>query len=148
MSEFGDLGNLDIQRLIRISEEHSAKVKEMQERSAELEGVAETKDRRIRVTCTIADGVTDIHIDPRAMRMPAEKLAETLKTLIREANTDLQRQLGELMAETYSDEANPMKLIQDPEAAQERIHQAAEVFDRTLDDAMEELGRIAKQLGL
>jgi DNA-binding protein YbaB len=148
MSEFGDLGNLDIQRLIRISEEHSAKAKEMQERSAELKGMAETKDHRIRVTCTLADGVTDIHIDPRAMRMPAEKFAETLKTLLHEANADLQHQLSELMAETYSDDANPMKLIQDPEAAQERIHQAAAVFDRTLDDAMEELGRIAKQLGL
>ncbi|MFB9831976.1 YbaB/EbfC family nucleoid-associated protein [Actinoallomurus acaciae] len=148
MSEFGDLGNLDIQRLIRISEEHSAKVKEMQERSAELEGVAETKDRRIRVTCTIADGVTDIHIDPRAMRMPAEKLGETLKELIREATADMRSQLSDLMAETYGEDANPMTLLKDQETVQERIKEAATVFDRTLDDAMTELDRIAKQLGL
>jgi DNA-binding protein YbaB len=148
MSEFGDLGNLDIERLIRISEEHSAKVKEMQERSADLTGQAESKDRRIKVTCTVAGGVTDIHIDPRAMRMPAEKFAETLKTLIHEANADLQRQLSELMAETYGEDANPMKFMQNQEAVQERIRAAGAAFDRTLDDAMGELDRIAKQLGL
>lgn len=148
MSEFGDLGNLDIQRLIRISEEHSAKVQEMQERSAELKGVAETKDRRIRVTCTVTDGVTDIHIDPRAMRMPAEKLGETLIELIREATADMRNQLSDLMAETYGEDANPMALLKDQEAVQERIKDAATVFDRTLDDAMTELDRIAKQLGL
>jgi len=148
MSEFGDLGNLDIQRLIRISEEQSAKIQEMQERSAELKGVAETKDRRVKVTCTVTGGVTDIHIDPRAMRMPAEKLAETLKELIQEANADLQRQLSDLMAETYGENANPMAFMKNQEAAQERIHAAAAAFDRTLDDAMSELDRIAKQLGL
>jgi DNA-binding protein YbaB len=148
MTEFGDLGNLDIERLLRISEEHSAKVKELQERSAELQGCAETKDRRIKVTCTVNGGVTDIAIDPRAMRMPAETFAETLKTLIHEANADLQRQLSDLMSETYGEDANPMKLMQDQEAVQERIQAAAASFDRTLDDAMGELERIAKQLGL
>lgn len=148
MSEFGDLGNLDIHRLIRISEEHSAKVQEMQERSAELKGVAETKDRRIRVTCTVTGGVTDIHIDPRAMRMPAEKFAETLKELIQEASADVRRQLSSLMDETYGKDANPMALMQDQEAVQERLQAAATVFDRTLDDAMADLERIAKQLGL
>jgi DNA-binding protein YbaB len=148
MSEFGDLGNLDIERLIRISEEQSSKIQEMQERSADLKGQAESKDRRIKVTCTVSGGVTDIKIDPRAMRMPADLFAETLKTLIHEANADLQRQLSDLMAETYGAEANPMALMQNQEALQQRIHDAAAAYDRTLDDAMTELQRIAKQLGL
>jgi DNA-binding protein YbaB len=148
MSEFGDLANLDIEKLVRLSEEHSARVKEMQERAAELKGHAESKDRRITVTCTTSGGVSDIDIDPRAMRMPAAEFAETLKTLIREANADLQRQLSELMAETYGEAANPMALVQNQEAVQERIQQAAAAYDRTLDDAMSELERIAKQLGL
>jgi DNA-binding protein YbaB len=148
VSEFGDLGNLDIDKLIRISKEQSAKVAEMQERAAEIQGRAETKDRRIKVTCTVADGVADIEIDPRAMRMPAEKFAETLKELIREATADLHRQLSELMSETYGDAANPMNFMRDKEAMQEKIQQAAEAYDRTLDDAMAELERIAKQLGI
>jgi DNA-binding protein YbaB len=148
MSEFGDLANLDIEKLVRISEEHSARVKEMQERAVELKGYAESKDRRITVTCTTNGGVSDIDIDPRAMRMPAAEFAETLKALIREANADLQKQLSELMAETYGEAANPMALVQNQEAVQDRIQQAAAAYDRTLDDAMSELERIAKQLGL
>jgi DNA-binding protein YbaB len=148
MSEFGDLANLDIEKLVRVSEEHSARVKEMQERAVELKGCAESKDRRIKVTCTTTGGVSDIEIDPRAMRMPAKEFAETLKTLIREANADLHRQLSDLMAETYGEAANPMALAQNQEAVQERIQEAAAAYDRTLDDAMSELQRIAKQLGL
>jgi DNA-binding protein YbaB len=148
VSEFGDLGNLDIDKLIRISKEQSAKVAEMQERAAEIKGRAESKDRRIKVTCTVADGVEDIEIDPRAMRMPAEKFAETLKELIHEATADLHRQLSELMSETYGEANNPMNFLRDKEAMQEKIQQAAEAYDRTLDDAMAELERIAKQLGL
>ncbi|MDN3359710.1 YbaB/EbfC family nucleoid-associated protein [Actinomadura sp. DC4] len=140
--------NLDIEKLIRISEEQSARVKEMQERAAELEGHAESADRRIKVTCTTAGGVSDIQIDPRAMRMPAADFAEALKNLIKEATDDLHRQLSELMAETYGEAANPMALVQNQEAVQERIQQAAVAYDRTLDDAMSELERIAKQLGL
>jgi DNA-binding protein YbaB len=148
VSEFGDLANLDIEKLVRVSEEHSARVKEMQERAAELKGSAESKDRRIKVTCTTTGGVTDIEIDPRAMRMPAADFAETLKQLIHEANADLHRRLSDLMAETYGEAANPMALAKDQEAVQERIKAAAAAYDRTLDDAMTELGRIAKQLGL
>jgi DNA-binding protein YbaB len=148
VSEFGDLGNLDIDKLIRISKEQSTKVAEMQERAAEIKGHAESKDRRIKVACTVADGVSDIEIDPRAMRMPAEKFAETLKDLIREATADLHRQLSDLMAETYGEAANPMAFMRNKEAMQEKIQEAADAYDRTLDDAMAELERIAKQLGL
>jgi DNA-binding protein YbaB len=148
MSEFGDLANLDLEKLIRVSEEQSARVQEMQERAAELTGVASSKDGRITVTCTVNGGVTDIQIDPRAMRMPAADFAETLKTLIREATADLHRQLSGLMAETYGEDANPMALAQNQEAVQQKIQDAAAAYDRTLDDAMSELQRIAKRLGL
>ncbi|GLY74748.1 YbaB/EbfC family nucleoid-associated protein [Actinoallomurus iriomotensis] len=148
MSEFGDLANMDIDRLLRISEEYSAKVQEMQERSADLKGHAESKDRRIKVTCTVDGGITDIDIDPRAMRMSAANFAETLKTLIHEANADLQRQLSELMTETYGAEANPLSFKDNQKEAHERVEAAAAMFDRTLEDAMTELSRISKQLGL
>jgi uncharacterized protein YukE len=100
------------------------------------------------VTCTVNGGITDIRIDPRAMRMPAADFAETLKTLIRDATADLHRQLSELMAETYGEAANPMALAQNQEAVQKKIQDAAAAYDRTLDDAMSELQRITKQLGL
>jgi DNA-binding protein YbaB len=148
MSEFGDLANLDVERLLRISEDYSAKVQEVQERSADLKGHAESKDRRIKVTCTVTGGLTDIDIDPRAMRMPAAAFAETLKTLIHDANADLQSQLSELMTEIYGADGNPLAFEQNQKAAKERIDAAKTMFDRTLGDAMSELERISKQLGL
>jgi hypothetical protein len=41
-----------------------------------------------------------------------------------------------------------MALAQNQEAVQQKIQDAAAAYDRTLDDAMSELQRIAKQLGL
>jgi DNA-binding protein YbaB len=148
MNEFGELANLDIDRLLRISEEYSEEVQDMQERSAELKGCAESKDHRIKITCTVSGGITDIAIDPRAVRMPAATFAETLKTLIHEANADLQSQLNELMTETYGADANPLAFKENQKAAQEKVEAAASMFDRTLEDAMAELSRISKQFGL
>lgn len=74
--------------------------------------------------------------------------AETLKTLIHEANADLHGQLNELMTETYGADANPLAFKENQKAAQEKVEQAAAMFDRSLDEAMAELSRISKQLGL
>jgi hypothetical protein len=80
--------------------------------------------------------------------MPAANFAETLKTLIHEANADLQSQLSDLMAEIYGADANPLAFEQNRKAAQEKVEAAASMFDRSLGEAMTELERISKQLGL
>ncbi|MCO5968790.1 YbaB/EbfC family nucleoid-associated protein [Actinoallomurus soli] len=148
MNEFGHLANLDIDRLMRIAEEQAGRVEEMQRLAAEIQGVAESRDKQVKVVCTVNDGVADIRISPRAMRMPSGEFAELLKILIRDAQKNLNDQLHELMTEAYGEEANPLALAANQEAIQERLHQAAAAYDRTLNDAMSEMERIAKQLGL
>lgn len=148
MSEFGDLEKLDIDRLIRISQEQTDKVAEMQEKINELRGEAASQDKRVRVVVTAQGGVSELLIDPRAMRMRSVDLAETIKSLIVEATADLRGQMSDLMGEIYGDDANPMKLAENQELMQQKIREAGERYQRTLNDATTELERIAKDLDL
>lgn len=146
MSEFGDPANLDIEKLLRLAEEYTKRSEEMQEKAAALKGEAATQDGRVRVTCTVADGVSDLHIDPRAMRFPAKNLAETIKQLIHEATADLQEKMRALMTETYGEENNPMNIADQRDAMREAIDRAAENYDRVLTDALGQLEHIRRQM--
>ncbi len=148
MNEFGDLADLDMERLIRISEQYSARAEEMNERVAALKGEASSKDGRVKVACTMSDGVAALHLDPRALRLQSGELAETIRRLVNEANADLQRKLNELMTEAFGEEASPARLTASRDAMKVQVQEAAAAYQRALGDAMGELDRMRKQLGL
>lgn len=148
MNEFGDLADLDMEKLIRISEQYTNRAEEMNERAAALTGEASSKDGRIKVSCSVSGGVTSLDLDPRALRMQAGELAETIRTLVNEANADLQRKLNELMTEAFGEEASPARLTASRDAMREQVEEAAAAYQRALGDAMGELDRMRKQLGL
>lgn len=146
MSEFDDLPNVDVDKLLRLAEEYERRAEEAQERAAELRGEAASEGGRVRVTTTVADGVSDIHIDPRAMRMSADELAGLLKTLIRDANADLHEKMRDVFTEMYGEENNPLNIRDKGDAMKKQVEDAAAVFNRTMDDAVGEFERIRKRL--
>ena len=145
---FSPSGDFDIEKLIRVSQEYEARGQELQERLAEIEGVAESEKGTIKVSCTVEGGVTDLQISPRAMRLPAAELAETIKRLIHEATADLQARTNELMAELFGEENTPDALRRKAEAAGNELDNAAAAFERAVNDSAGELERIQKRLGL
>ncbi|MCO5985089.1 YbaB/EbfC family nucleoid-associated protein [Actinoallomurus spadix] len=148
MEGFNPPGDLDIDKLIRLSQEYEARSQELQERMASLEGYAESERGMVKVTCTVNGGVSDLEITPRAMRLPAAELAEVIKELIREAGEDLQARTNELMAELFGEENSPDALQRRVEAAGHAMDNAAAAFERAVDDTAGELERIQKRLGL
>lgn len=148
MSEFGDIADFDMEKLIRFSDQYAERAQEMQNRFAALVGRATSRDGRVKVAYTTGDGVSELHIDPRAMRMRSAELAETIKTLIREATQDLHRQINELMAETFGEENSPMNLRKSRDALRERVDRASAAYHRALNDSLGELERIRRELEL
>lgn len=83
-------------------EKTQSKVQQMQESIAALSVEAEEEDGRLKATVG-SSGVTGLYIDPRAMRLGSEELAERLTALIRQATDEMQVEIQRLSGELLSD---------------------------------------------
>ncbi|HEX2314102.1 MAG TPA: YbaB/EbfC family nucleoid-associated protein [Thermomonospora sp.] len=142
---FGDFANIDVDKLLGGAKERFARIQEMQERAQDLVGRAEGADGRVRAEFTFNGGLTELYIDPRAMRMSSGELSEVIKTVIAEASADLQRQSNELMAEMYGVDAQQ---LMDPEVAVAKAKEAQAAYDKTMADVMGQLERLQRRMGL
>lgn len=89
-----------------------------QERIATLVGTGTAAEDKVRVTWAAATGLDQLHLDPRAMRMPSEELSAAIKQAIKTAMTDLQRKTAEVMKEEAGvDPANSSAAIQQAQDA-------------------------------
>jgi DNA-binding protein YbaB len=84
---------------LRAVEHHTDGMRAARKRITVLEGRAEAEDGRIKVTWAAGRGLDDLRIDPRAMRLGSDELADAIKGAITSAMTDLQRQVNEVMGE-------------------------------------------------
>lgn len=95
----------ELERLAAEFEKFQAKIKqaertfggvgEMRERMAELEVVATSPDRSVRVVAGAGGAVTDIQLTPDAMRLPSTTLSETIMATLRTAVAEaVRRQAG------------------------------------------------------
>ncbi|MFC4529512.1 YbaB/EbfC family nucleoid-associated protein [Sphaerisporangium dianthi] len=144
MTEFGDFAGFDIDKLMSGAQRQLAQVEELQRRTAELVGRAADKNGYVTVEYT-GQGLHELELNPRAMRLPSSDLAALIKTVVREAGLDLERQTNELMEELFGED-NPMKLLQDPEAALAQVKQAEAAYDRTFEEVMSDLDEIRRRL--
>ncbi|HEX5494811.1 MAG TPA: YbaB/EbfC family nucleoid-associated protein [Mycobacteriales bacterium] len=148
MTQFGDFANLNVDRLVDDARQRFARVHELQERTSAFEGHARTEDGRISATYTATGGLTGLHLDPRALRMGSEELAEKIVEVIGEAARDLQRQNAEAMNEVFGEDGNPMRYLTDQQAVEDRATEMRQSFDRTMNDVVGELDRVRRRLGI
>lgn len=147
MTQFGDFANLNVDKLVNDARQRFARMSELQERMSAFEGHARSEDGRISATYTAAKGLTDLHLDPRALRMGSQELADTIVWVIGEAAADLQRQNTEAMSEVFGEDGNPMRYLTDRQAVEDRANEMRQSFDRTMNDVVGELDRVRKRLG-
>lgn len=111
------------------------------ERLASLVGTGTAADGRVRVTWAAATGLDQLHLDPRAMRMPSQDLSAAIKSAITDAMADLRRQTAEVLrAETGTSAGGSVAKIQEMREAFEtqmdeittRIDEARRRMERAL----------------
>lgn len=132
-----------IDRLIAESQRPLDGLDEVYQRVLAVQGVAQDAAKLVTVECS-SQGVTALEIDPRALRWGARRLADTILELIAASLSDLHAKSAAILAETLGD--TPLDLTADGNAAASRLRDAQEAYDRAMDDAMAELGRIQRRL--
>ena len=116
---------------------------DMHERLAELVGTAASEDGRVRAECTVAATPAKLEIDPRAMRLGSQDLAETISAVIREASTDLRRKMHETMTESFGGKG----LQEGIDQARSRANETMAAFQKAAKDATSQVEGLRRRLG-
>ena len=101
----------------------------------DTEGRGEAADGRVRVVAGTGGELTSVELDPRAMRMPSEELAEELKSAVNAALRDLRA--TSQAADTAID---PDVLAERLRDAQDQGLRQMAAFTQSLDDLMTRIG--------
>ncbi|TNY36601.1 YbaB/EbfC family nucleoid-associated protein [Thermomonospora catenispora] len=129
------MNEFDFGEFLRASERQAAKSQELTRKSAELVGRAESPDGRVEVEWTHERGLAGLRIGPRAMRSSSTELAELIVTTAQVAEDDLRAQADALTEELFGPDGDPLEVLEDPEAVQDKIKELQDGFHGTLQDA-------------
>ncbi|SDI54302.1 YbaB/EbfC family nucleoid-associated protein [Nonomuraea jiangxiensis] len=89
-------GDLELDRIMAEFRANSREFSETIDRVGEVVGQAESPDGKVKVRVSSSGQLTALRIDPRAMRLGSEELADTIMDLSRRATEDAARQLMEV----------------------------------------------------
>lgn len=147
VTDFGDFGNIDMDRLIDSMDQQLSKSEELQKAMSALVGRGEDEGHLVVVEYA-HEGLRTLDIRPKAMRLSAVELSERIKAAIEEATADLQRQADELMTEMFGEAGNPLRMMENPDRALRHVRKAEASYERAFEDVMGELDRIRRELDL
>ncbi|NUW30227.1 YbaB/EbfC family nucleoid-associated protein [Nonomuraea sp. SMC257] len=147
MQEFGDFANIDIDKLLKGADEQFARIEELQTSMSTIVGRGQDEDGLVTVEYG-SEGLRDLHLHPKAMRLSSGELADLIKVVLRDAAADLQTQISGAMSEAFGEDDNPMKFVNNPDEALNKIKEAEAAYNRTFEDVMGELDRIRRRLDL
>jgi DNA-binding protein YbaB len=133
-----------IEDLLKQNEERLAQAQRYQEQVAALTGFAETEDQRVRVTVDSSGVVQDLSLDPRAMRLDSETLADTIKATIHAASADLRSKMEKLADETFGDDS-PFKYLTGEKTVEETLDKVREGYERSMDDVLTDITKLQER---
>ncbi len=124
---------------------HAAKADELLERLDAVEGVAETTDGLLRARVNAAVGLAALYLDPRAMRMPSEDLAEAICRVAQQARANLEERTQQVVqdASGEDDAGGPFATAAGRQA---KLNELAGLFDGAARDATSTLAMVQKRM--
>lgn len=147
VTDFGDFGNIDMDRLLSSMDEQLSKSEELQRAMSALVGRGEDEGHLVVVEYA-QEGLRTLDIQPKAMRLSAAELSERIKDAVAAATADLRRQADELLTEMFGVSGNPMRMLENPDRALREVRKAEASYERAFEDVMGELDRIRRELDL
>jgi DNA-binding protein YbaB len=145
MAQFPDLEKtlgIDVNQLARQLREQTAQAAELQQAIAGLVGHAESEDGLVRLGFSPTGGLTELSIEPRAMRMGSDNLARLITDLFRQAMADLDRQKQEVARETLGDNFDQAAARPDAKA----MEGALKGMSETVESAGQNITALMEQL--
>ncbi|MER6944131.1 YbaB/EbfC family nucleoid-associated protein [Nonomuraea sp. NPDC000554] len=137
MNEFKQILGLDPDKLAADADRLFARMRDL--RAEEVTVEVESPDRRVTVRYSGLSGVQGLDLDPRALRMSAAELAETILSLIHRARDEAEARQRESAAAVL-DAGNA--LIAERQDIADRLRQAGGTLQENLRDAAELIARL------
>ncbi|HEX4814459.1 MAG TPA: YbaB/EbfC family nucleoid-associated protein [Nonomuraea sp.] len=147
MQEFGDFANIDIDRLLKDAERQMGLLEEFQRDIGSYVGRAEDEHGLVTVEYD-HQGVRELELHPKAMRLASGELAELIKAVLKDATADFEARISQAMGELFGERGNPMKNLGHPDAALGRMKEMEVAYDQAFGDVMGQLDRIRRNLEL
>ncbi|TDD30705.1 YbaB/EbfC family DNA-binding protein [Nonomuraea terrae] len=147
MQEFGDFAKIDLEKLVKGADEQLALLGDFQERAASCVGRAQDENGFVAVEYG-QEGVRELELHPKAMRLSSGELAELIKITLRDATEDFQRRLTEDAGELFGQESNPLRLLAEPGSITAKVKEAEPLYDQAFEDVMGRLDSIRRRLEL
>lgn len=139
--------DFDMERFRERADARMAAVERLQGTLSSLVGRARDEDGLVSVEFS-TQGLSELELHPKAMRLSSGELAERIKETMRAASDDLYRQLNRAMAEVLGQDGDQTRFLDDPEAVLAQVREAEVAFDRTAEDVLGELDRISRRLAM
>jgi DNA-binding protein YbaB len=114
-----------------------AQARELGRRLAQIRGVGEAADGLVRVEVSSGGRLTDLRLEPRAMRLDSQSLTEAILAAASQASADAERQIQqetaagpttsweELLAGAPADPSKPLPPLPDEATFQRMIRDAS-----------------------
>lgn len=134
----------DLDRLGAQADQAMRRLAESADALSEITGAGEAADGLVRAAVDGGGALQSVVINPRAMRMAAEQLAEAVTAAVTAAQQDAQRRTNELLTSVMGEHSVPTGL--DAEAMRKQFGQFGELFSRGLGEEYDGLQAIRRNL--
>jgi DNA-binding protein YbaB len=136
------MDQIGIDQLIRDLQQRMGGLRDYQEGAASITGLGQAAEGRVRATVAPGGVVRCLDIDPRAMRLGSQMLAEALLEAIRLGTQDADQQLAELGREA----AGPVQAFTDAAGMRGELDQMVADLNRNLGQAQYDLEAVLRKL--
>jgi DNA-binding protein YbaB len=130
----------DLNRIIGQSQEVMRNLEKVQDALGEVTGEGEAADGMVRAVVTGTGGIQQVTLEPRAMRLDSQSLAENVTLAVRAAQTDAQSKTTQLLGSALGG-VDLAEDALDQDKVREQLQSVQDSFGRKIDERSEEFLR-------
>jgi DNA-binding protein YbaB len=134
----------DLEKLANLNEQRLSKMQELTTKIASLTGEGYAADDRIKVVVTNNSAISELNLDPRAMRMDSHTLAENIVAAAQAAAEDLQKKIEDAMSAVMDE--SPFDYLNGSVNMEQKFDEIKSSFQQSLDEVMDRAEKIRRDL--
>jgi DNA-binding protein YbaB len=138
--------NQEFDRALRLSQDLQRKAEAFQSRIAEVTGQGADDSGLVRVSLGVGGTLDDVQVDPRAMRMASQDLADAFRQAHQAATQNMQERLAEVQQEAFGGELLS-GLLDGSRSPDEVLGDMQRSVQTGIDASLDEIERLRRRLG-
>ena len=140
-----NLENTD--RELRAVEERLRRMDGVGDALKEVSASFTTPDGLVTLELGIDGAPRQLHLDPRAMRLPSAALAELILTAFAGARAEMESSVGAVLSQILGEDVTPSSMLTNADDFQEKMSGMLSEVTRQMNDAIVEVERLGRRRG-